>query len=44
MRGNWVDVWSRFDGRKRANRGDAVAVNDGSNEADMFAAAGVAAE
>jgi ribonucleoside-diphosphate reductase beta chain len=41
-RGNWNDVWDSFDRRKSTK-----AANDGvveANEADMFAAAGVAAE
>jgi hypothetical protein len=36
-------VWNSFDSRKRAKPGEAIAVNDEA-EADMFAAAGVAAE
>jgi ribonucleoside-diphosphate reductase beta chain len=42
-RGNWGEVWDSFDRRKKkvANDGAAEAASD---EADMFAAAGVAAE
>ena len=43
-RGNWGEVWSSFDNRKRAKPGEAIAVNDGAGEADMFSAAGIAAE
>jgi ribonucleoside-diphosphate reductase beta chain len=43
-RGNWNEVWDSFDRRQKA-KGEVA--NDGAapaGEADMFAAAGVAAE
>ena len=45
-RGNWNDVWSNFDQRRKAKAGEeanegAVAEDDGE---DMFKAAGIAAE
>ena len=44
--GNWNDVWSNFDQRRKAKAGEAanegaVAEDDGE---DMFKAAGIAAE
>ena len=45
-RGNWTDVWSNFDLRRKAKAGDAAnegAVPDDDGE-DMFKAAGIAAE
>ena len=46
VRGNWNDVWSNFDQRRKAKAGEAAnegapAEDDGE---DMFKAAGIAAE
>ena len=44
--GNWNDVWSNFDQRRKAKAGDAAnegAVPEDDGE-DMFKAAGIAAE
>ena len=45
--GNWNDVWSNFDQRRKAKAGDAANERgDGASEGepDMFGEAGVAAE
>ena len=47
MRGNWTDVWSNFDQRRKAKAGDAAneaGEGVGEGEPDMFGEAGVAAE
>ncbi|TAF12908.1 MAG: ribonucleotide-diphosphate reductase subunit beta, partial [Alphaproteobacteria bacterium] len=41
-RGNWGEVWDSFDRRKKKVANDGAA--ETTVEADMFAAAGVAAE
>jgi ribonucleoside-diphosphate reductase beta chain len=45
-RGNWNEVWSSFDNRKklRANDGAVAAEGESSGEGDMFKQAGIAAE
>ena len=46
-RGNWNDVWSNFDQRRKAKAGDAAneAGDDaGAGEPDMFGDGAVAAE
>ena len=47
-RGNWNDVWSNFDQRRKAKAGEAAneagAGEAEAGEPDMFGAAGVAAE
>jgi ribonucleoside-diphosphate reductase beta chain len=48
-RGNWNDVWGSFDERKNASAANdssiaALSAASGSDEADMFEAAGIAAE
>jgi ribonucleoside-diphosphate reductase beta chain len=42
-RGNWNEVWESFDRRKKKPANDGAA-DPASDEADMFAQAGVAAE
>jgi ribonucleoside-diphosphate reductase beta chain len=45
-RGEWNNVWSSFDNRKKAKTSeDAAPINDAGDEGeDMFAKAGIAAE
>jgi ribonucleoside-diphosphate reductase beta chain len=47
-RGNWNDVWSNFDQRRKAKAGEAAneagAGEAEAGEPDMFGEAGVAAE
>jgi len=46
-RGNWQDVWSGFDKRRKAKdaaNGEAAGEGSGEAEVDMFGAAGIAAE
>jgi ribonucleoside-diphosphate reductase beta chain len=43
-RGNWNEVWSAFDGRRKANKAAANAEPSQELVLDMFNAAGIAAE
>jgi ribonucleoside-diphosphate reductase beta chain len=43
-RGNWNEVWSAFDGRRKANKAAANTVATSEIALDMFNAAGIAAE
>jgi len=43
-RGNWNEVWDNFDRRQKARAANDPASTEGSEDEDMFARAGVAAE
>jgi len=43
-RGQWSDVWDAFDSRKKAKESAAAANEDAGGDANLFGAAGVAAE
>ncbi|MFM5884785.1 MAG: ribonucleotide-diphosphate reductase subunit beta, partial [Novosphingobium sp.] len=46
-KGNWQDVWSSFDQRRKAKGSEVVAANEAGeagSEPDMFGGTGVAAE